>query len=77
MSETLSDKWHFGDELLESGDRYYTEKDIAEFIQTIIKRCCRPNKPINTFKYAREIEEIILEEAGSKFKEKQQEKKDE
>ena len=33
--KTLSEKWHFGDELLESGDRYYKEKDIREFIKII------------------------------------------
>jgi len=42
-------------------------KKVEEFVRRIIRRCCTPNKPINTFEYAREIKEIIQEEKDEIF----------
>jgi len=36
--EPLKNKWHFGDELLESGDRYYKEKSVRSAVEWVIKR---------------------------------------
>lgn len=63
MKPTLSDKRQ-----LEQDVWTYEEEDVKEFIQTIIKRLCYPNKPINTFEYARQIKQTIEEEAGDKLK---------
>ena len=34
-TSTLSDKFHFGDEMIDSGDRYYSEEDVKEFIKRL------------------------------------------
>lgn len=54
----LSDKFHFGDEMLESGDRYYTEDDIKEFIRLLKE----------TLKFTSEELEFIDKLAGEKLK---------
>jgi len=48
-------------EIIEKALKFQKEefnKKVEEFVRRIIRRCCTPNKPINTFEYAREIKEI-------------------
>ena len=45
-------------------------QDVKEFLRRIINRLCYPNKPINTFEYAREIKAVIEDEAGKSLVEK-------
>ena len=48
-------------ELVEGLDKDYNDR-LNDFVKRIKSRCCCPNKPLNTFEYAREIEEVIDEE---------------
>ena len=56
---SLSDK-----ETWIEADNGYLEEDVKEAVKELISRTCCPNKPLNTFEYAREIEEIIKEIFG-------------
>lgn len=55
------------DQLLECADLHQSimekeRKKVEKLRKVLIRRMCRPNKPVNTFENAREMEEIIKEE---------------
>jgi hypothetical protein len=61
----LSEKFHFGDDrtIDESGDRYYIEKDVKEFIKQI-----KEGTHFESHNDQDEWEEMINKLAGENFK---------
>lgn len=52
--------------MIKSNSVYY-KKDIKRAVKELMDRICYPNKPLNTFAYAREIKEIIIDIFGKEL----------